>query len=162
MAIEVLIASDQLILRKGLSALLESARVHVVGEAADGPEAVRLAGACRPDVIVLDQCGSSFNDPTVAQKILQSAAGTKIILLTVKGEDQDVLPALQAGVSGYVLKTDVADLAQAIQEVARGMTYLSRSVSGAAVNAYLTSTEPAAEHSYAPSRPDHPPHVEEQ
>lgn len=162
MIIQVLIASDQPILRKGLSALLESARIHVVGVAADGPEAVRLAGACRPDVIVLDPCGSSFNDPTVAQKILQSAAGAKIILLTVRGEDQDVLPALQAGISGYVLKTDAADLAQAIQEVSRGMIYLSRSVSSAAMNAYLTSTEPAAEHSHAPGLPDRPPHVEEQ
>jgi class 3 adenylate cyclase/CheY-like chemotaxis protein len=162
MAIQVLIASDQPILRKGLSALLESARIHVVGEATDGQEAARLAGTCRPDVVVLDLNGHSFSELVVVQKILQISAGTKIILLTVRGEDQDVLPALQAGISGYVLKTDVADLAQAIQEVSRGTTYLSRSVSSAAVCAYLTSTEPAAERPHGADRPDHRPDVEAQ
>ena len=162
MAIQVLIASDQLILRKGLGALLESARIHVIGEAADGREVVRLAQTCRPDVIVLDHCGLAFSELAVVQSILRISVTTKIILLTVKGEDQDVLPALQAGISGYVLKTDAADLAQAIQEVTRGMIYLSRSVSRAAVNAYLTSTEPASEHRDAPGRSDHLPRVEGQ
>ena len=93
MAIQVLIASDQPILRKGLSALLESARIHVVGEATDGQEAARLAGTCRPDVVVLDLNGHSFSELVVVQKILQISAGTKIILLTVRGEDQDVSSA---------------------------------------------------------------------
>jgi two-component system response regulator NreC len=142
MPVRVLLADDHQIVRQGLRALLEREGFTVVGEAADGREAVRLAQDLHPDVVVLDLAMPSLNGVDAAREILQASPRTKAILLTMHTEDQYVLPALRAGISGYVLKTKAAaDLIQAISEVSRGMTYLSPGVSGVVVQAYLAKTD---------------------
>jgi DNA-binding NarL/FixJ family response regulator len=142
MPTRILLAEDHLIVRQGLRALLEREGFTVVGEAADGREAVRMVQQLHPDVAVLDLSMPSLNGIDAAKEILQACPKTKTILLTVHAEDQYVLPAMRAGITGYVLKTKAAaDLVQAIHEVSRGMTYLSPGVSGTVVQAYLAKTD---------------------
>ena len=142
MSIQVLLADDHLIVRQGLKALLEREGFTVVGEAVDGHEAVRLAQALHPDVAVLDLAMPLLNGLDTAREILRISPRTQTILLTMHTEDQYVLPALHAGIKGYVLKTRAAgDLVQAIHDVSQGKTYLSPGVSGAVVSAYLAKND---------------------
>ena len=142
MPIQVLLADDHHIVREGLKSLLEKEGFRVVGEAADGREAVRLAGTSHPDVAVLDLSMPSMNGLDAAREIIRSEPKTKAILLTVHTEDAYVLEALRAGVTGYVLKSQApADLVQAIRETTRGSIYLSPGVSRIVVDAYRGKTD---------------------
>jgi DNA-binding NarL/FixJ family response regulator len=142
MALSVLLADDHVIVRHGLKAILEREGMRVVAEAADGREALRLAQEYRPDVAVLDLSMPNLNGLDAAREILASCPHTRPILLTVHSEDPYVLHALQAGIKGYVLKSQAAaDLVRAIEEVRRGAAYLSPGVSGAVLEAYRAKTE---------------------
>ena len=142
MPIQVLLADDHLIVRQGLRALLEREGFRVVGEAADGREAVHLAGGSHPDVAILDLAMPSLNGLDAARELLRADPRMKAILLTMHTEDPYVLEALRAGVSGYVLKTQAGDdLIQAIREVLRGSIYLSPGVSRAVVDAYRAKSD---------------------
>ena len=142
MSLQIILADDHPIVRQGFKALLEREGFEVVGEASDGHEASRLAQTLRPDVAVLDLIMPGLNGLDAARAVLQASPRTKTILLTVHKEDQYVLGALQAGVKGYVLKTQaIMEVVQAIQQVARGGLYLSPAVAEAVVQAYLGKTE---------------------
>jgi DNA-binding NarL/FixJ family response regulator len=142
MPIQVLLADDHQVVRQGLRGLLEREGFRVVGEAADGREAVRLAETTHPDVTILDLAMPSLNGVEAAREILRAAPRTKAILLTMHTDDPYVLEALRAGVSGYVLKTQAADdLVQAIREVSRGSIYLSPGVSRTVVDAYRSKSD---------------------
>jgi two-component system response regulator NreC len=142
MSLQIILADDHPIVRQGFKAILEREGFEVVGEAADGHEAARLAQTLRPDVAVLDLIMPGLNGLDAARAVLQASPRTKTILLTVHKEDQYVLGALQAGVKGYVLKTQaITEVVQAIQQVARGGLYLSPAVAEAVVRAYLGKTE---------------------
>jgi len=138
----ILLADDHQIVRQGLKALLEREGFAVVAEVADGQEAIRAARERCPDVAVLDFGMPLLNGLGAAQQILHACPRAKAILLTMHTEDHYVLEALQAGVKGYVVKTQAsADLIRAIHEVLRGMMYLSPGVSQAVVAAYLAKSE---------------------
>ena len=142
MPTRILLADDHLIVRQGLKALLEREGFSVVAEVADGQEAIRSARERCPDVAVLDFGMPLLNGLGAAREILQACPRAKAILLTMHTEDHYVLEALQAGVKGYVVKTQAsADLIRAIHEVLRGMMYLSPGVSQAVVEAYLAKSE---------------------
>jgi DNA-binding NarL/FixJ family response regulator len=139
----ILLADDHEIVRQGLKALLERAGFSVVAEAADGQEAVRVSRAQCPDVAVLDFGMPLLNGLGAARQILRACPRAKAVLLTVHTEDHYVLEALQAGVKGYVVKTQAGvDLVRAIYEVRRGMIYLSPSISEAVVEAFLAKSAP--------------------
>ena len=141
MAIRVLLADDHELVRQGLKALLERQGLEVVAEASDGREAVRLVRDCSPDLAVLDLTMPLLNGLDAAREILRLYPRTKTILLTVHSEAAYVLASLEAGVQGYVLKTQAApDLLLAIDEVSRGSIYLSPRVSRTVVEAYQTRT----------------------
>ncbi len=143
MPLRILLADDHVIVRQGFRALLEREGLEVVAEAADGHEAVRLAGELRPDVAVLDFAMPLLNGLDAAQEIRRRSAETRTILLTVHSEDHYVLEALRVGVNGYVVKTQAAgDLVQAIREVCRNAIYLSPTISRAVVEAYLDKSTP--------------------
>ncbi len=143
MAINVLLADDHLSFCQSLRVILEQEGFRVVGEAADGQEAVRLARALRPEVAVLDVSMPLLNGVDAAREIQKACPRTRTILLTMHAEDQYVLQALQGGVRRYVLKKQaVMDLVQAIQEVCRGHVYLSPGVSAAVVDAYRSKKDP--------------------
>lgn len=139
---QVLIVDDHPLIRQGMRSLLEKHGFTVVGEAADGREATQLARELEPDVAVLDLAMPLLNGLDAAREITRTSRRTKTILVTIHTADQYVLEALQAGVRGYVLKSQAtAELVQAIQEVIRGGRYLSPGISEAVVQAYLAKTD---------------------
>ena len=139
MPIRLVLADDHILVRQGLRSLLERQGYQVVGEATDGLEAVEQVKALRPDVVIMDVSMPHLNGIDAARKISASMPATKAILLTQHEEDVYVSGALEAGVRGYVLKSQVAgDLLNAVQRVSSGQVYLSPGVSQAVVTAYRT------------------------
>jgi two-component system response regulator NreC len=142
MSIRILLAEDHVMVRQGLRALLEQAGMAVIGEASDGPEALRIAYEQHPDVAVLDIGMPHLNGIETARRLREALPQIKIVLLTMHTEDPYVLEAMQAGAVGYVLKTQAAaDIVQAIRDVVQGEIYLSSRVSRAVVKAYLTRSD---------------------
>jgi DNA-binding NarL/FixJ family response regulator len=133
----VILADDHVMVRQSLRALLEREGFLVLGEAADGQEAVRLVLSTNPDVAVLDISMPLFNGLDAAMELSRSCPKTKVILLTQHDERPYVVQALRSGVKGYVLKRQAAnDLVQAAREVCRGQVYLSPGVARAVAEAY--------------------------
>ena len=141
MSIRILIADDHGIVRQGVRALLEQAGMVVVGEAADGPEALRLAHTHAPAVALLDIAMPHLNGLETARRLRETVPQTKSILLTMHTDEPYVLAALHAGAVGYVVKTQAtADLVQAIHTVVQGAISLSPWVTTAVVQAYVRGT----------------------
>jgi len=138
----VLLADDHQLFRQGLRSLLEGAGHEVVGEAADGREALKLARSLCPDVAVLDLSMPLLNGLDAARELLRTAPETRTVLLTMYTDRCYVLQALRSGTRGYVLKTQAADdLICAIRAVVRGEMYLSPAISASVVDAYLHNTD---------------------
>jgi len=138
MATRVLLADDHPIFLQGMKGLLEREKFDVVGMAADGRQAVKMAGKLKPDVAILDLAMPLLNGLDAAREIGKVSPATKKILLTNYTDEQYILDALRAGVNGYLVKTKAAgDLIQAIAEVSRGALYLSAGVSRELLRAYL-------------------------
>lgn len=122
----VLVADDHPIVLQAVRSLLELRGLDVVGMAADGREAVRLAQELRPDVVVLDVVMPVLDGLSAARAIMQSLPDAGLILLTGMPPEPPVQDALRAGARGLVLKSEVAeDLVQAVRDVARGAMYVS-------------------------------------
>jgi len=137
--LQILLADDHAIVREGLRALLAAAGHRVVGEAADGRAALRLARKHRPDVLVMDIGMPILNGIDCAAAVRRDSPDTRLIALTVHTEDHYVLEALRAGIRGYVIKNQaMVDLITAIDQVVRGSIYLSPGVSQAVLEAFLT------------------------
>jgi two-component system, NarL family, response regulator NreC len=142
MGIRILLADDHQIVRQGIKSMLGRHEIEVVGEAADGHEAVRLAADLAPDVVVMDLGMPLLNGLDSAREILRAAPRTGVVLLTMHAEDHQVLAALRMGIRGYIIKTQAVDeLVRAIQEVAKGKFYLSSGASQTIVEAYLSGTD---------------------
>jgi two-component system, NarL family, response regulator NreC len=138
----ILLADDHPVVRQGIKSLLLRENFEIAGEAEDGVEAVRLAEKHQPDVVVLDLAMPNMNGITAVGHIRKVSPRTKIVLLTMYTEEHHVLQALRAGVKACVTKTQAVEhLIVAIREVIGGGVYLSPSVSGAVVQAYLTKSE---------------------
>ena len=115
----------------------------VIGEAADGPEARRLAQTPQPEVAVLDIAMPYVHGLETAQRLRETGPQTQSIVLTMHPEEPYVFEALQAGAVGYVVKTQAAvDLVQAIHTVVQGAISVSPRVTHAVVQAYLTCATP--------------------
>ena len=150
MALRIVLADDHCIVRQGIRALLEGAGFEVVGEAADGQEAIRLVDTLEPDVVVLDLIMPMLNGLDAARQILQRHPSIPILLLTMHTEEHHVAAALRAGIKAYLLKTQAAeDLVRAIREVMRGHVFLSAAVSRVVVEGYVSGV-PAPGDSLAP------------
>jgi DNA-binding NarL/FixJ family response regulator len=147
MRITILLAEDHKIVREGTRQLLEqTADMQVVGEASDGLEAVRLAAEIQPDVIVMDVRLPHLNGIEATRTITERFPRIKVLILSAYDDDSYVFPLLDAGASGYLLKTSSgAELAEAIRLVYAGQTALSPRISAKIVNrlggrqAYRTS-----------------------
>jgi len=129
--ITVLISDDHTIVRAALRVLLEAAGdIIVVGEATNGQQAVAEAARLRPRVALMDLGMPLMNGVEAATQIVKHSPLTKVLVLSGYSDDQHVLQAIQAGVSGYLLKsTCSSDLLRAIREVAQGNAFMSPSIS---------------------------------
>jgi DNA-binding NarL/FixJ family response regulator len=136
MVISVLLVDDHKIVREGTRQLLErSSDIHVDGEASDGLEAVNLAAEIQPDVVVMDVRMPRLNGIEATRAITTRFPKIKVLILSAYDDDSYVFPLLEAGASGYLLKTSSgAELAEAIRQVAAGQTALSPRVSTKIVN----------------------------
>lgn len=135
----VLLADDHGIVRRGLRSLLETEPgLEVVGEAADGLEALRLCGEHRPDVLILDVAMPLLNGIEVAARAQKLDRPPRIIVLSMHSDESYVLRALAAGASAYLLKdaTD-EDLLPAVRAIAAGKPYFSPSVTALLVEDYI-------------------------
>lgn len=120
--IRVLIVDDHTLFREGLIAILaNSTDITVIGEAANGPDAVELVAACAPDVILMDITMPGMSGIDAACDILKNNVGVGIIILTMLEDDESLFAAMRAGVRGYLLKgAGKADVLRTIRAVADG------------------------------------------
>lgn len=134
--IRVLLVDDHPVVREGLRGMLEAEPdLTVVGEAGSGEEAVAQARVVSADVILMDLRMRDLDGVGATQRILAETPRTRVVVLTTYETDADILRAVEAGASGYLLKdASRADLANAIRAAARGETVLAPSVAGRLVN----------------------------
>jgi DNA-binding NarL/FixJ family response regulator len=126
----VLLVDDHALVRHGFRRILEDdAEIEVVGEASTGEEAVKLARAQKPAVVVMDCAMPGMNGLEATRKILEARPDAAILMLSMHSEDTLVRQALEAGARGYILKNAMdLDLANAIKRVARGEKVLDPQV----------------------------------
>jgi two-component system, NarL family, response regulator NreC len=141
MATSVVLADDHAVVREGVKLLLEMEGFDVVGQAADGLEAVRLVRDLNPDIAVLDRSMPLLNGVDAAREIRQFCPRTRLILLTMDNDENHLLEALRAGFRGCVLKSyEARELVEAIRTVMRGSTYLHPGLSHVVVEAFIART----------------------
>ena len=136
--IRVLLADDHTIVRQGLVGILKaSEEVEVVGEAADGAEAVDKAVKLKPDVVVLDVSMPHLNGIEAARRIRDAVPAARVLVLTMHDDEEYVLKMVRAGASGYLLKDSAAsDLLAGIRALKSGKVYFGPHASRALAEAY--------------------------
>ncbi|ANS62920.1 two component transcriptional regulator, LuxR family [Streptomyces lincolnensis] len=127
MTVHILIVDDHPVVRFGLRGMLETYDdLRVVGEAGSGDEAIVLATATRPDVVLMDLRMPGTDGTAATARIRQEHPGIRVLVLTTYEGDADILPAIEAGATGYLLKdTPIGTLTDAIRAAARGETVLA-------------------------------------
>ena len=143
--IRVLLADDHALVRSGIRMVLQTFDgVQVVADAQDGRTALALIEKLRPDVALLDIAMPDLNGIETAARIRSRFLQTRVVILSMHAGEEYVSQALRAGASGYLIKDATpTEFEFALRAVARGETYLSPRVSGAIVEKYLRSGEPA-------------------
>jgi DNA-binding NarL/FixJ family response regulator len=138
--IRVVLADDHHLVRQGLRALLEKAGdIEVVGEAADGQEALELVERLLPDVLLVDIAMPHLNGVEAVGRLRGLKVKTRALILSMYTDDTLVRQALRNGAKGYLLKRAVSDeLLLAVRAVARGDTYLSPEVAGPLLTPLVT------------------------
>ncbi|MFF2552084.1 response regulator [Nocardia sp. NPDC058058] len=143
--ISVLLVDDQRLVRAGLRMLIESTEdLQVVGEAANGVEAIRLAAELAPDLILMDLRMPGLDGVAATESIVRGGARAKILVLTTFDDDDHLFPALAAGATGYLVKdTEPADLLAAIRRTAEGDMLFSPPLLRRLVDRVVAAREPA-------------------
>lgn len=144
--IRVLLADDHAVVREGLKALVSAEPdMDVVGEAADGVEAVARTASLDPDVVVVDVSMPGLNGAQVTTRLREERPDRKVLALTVHEDAGYLRLLLEAGAAGYVLKrAAAAELVRAIRAVAGGGTYLDPAMAGRVVDDLVRPPEPPA------------------
>jgi DNA-binding NarL/FixJ family response regulator len=139
--ISVIVVDDHHLVRQGIRSLLEKAPdIQVVGEAADGIEAVKLAQQQKPDVVVMDILMPNLNGTQAAERMRSLNPAPRVILLTMYSDTTLVQQALRYGVRGYLLKRSVVEeLLLAVRAAAHGDLYLSPAISSSLVESNMKS-----------------------
>jgi DNA-binding NarL/FixJ family response regulator len=131
--INVLLVEDHELVRRGFRRILEDEPdIHVAGEASDGPEAVELARALRPSVVVMDFALPSTNGAVATRQILKDSPETAVLILSMHAESSYVRTCLDAGAKGYLLKNAMdLELVETVRQVAGGGRVLDRRLNAA-------------------------------
>ena len=139
MPISVFLADDHPVVRNGLQLILQAeADINVVGEAADGHEAVRRVEKAKPDVVVMDIAMPGLNGIEATKKIRAACPEARVLILSMHATAEHIYQALQAGAQGYLLKESAGDeVIKAVRALCRGKRYLSEKISETMVNDYL-------------------------
>jgi DNA-binding NarL/FixJ family response regulator len=137
--IRVLIVDGQILIRAGIRLLLERLpNLEVIAEANDGLEALSLVAEYEPQIIIIELAMPDANGFEVIERLAKSHPNTKVIVLSIYSDEENVGQALRAGVAGYLFKdTSMDELEVAIRSIARGETYLSPQVSKPIIAEYL-------------------------
>jgi DNA-binding NarL/FixJ family response regulator len=149
--IGVLLADDHTLIRAGLRMVVEAQPdLSVIAEAGDGREAVAMAQALKPDVVVMDIGMPSLNGIEAARQIRETLPDTQIVMLSMHSDEGYVLRALKAGAKAYLLKDSAeADLARAIHAAAAGKSFFSPAVGKVLLDDYMRKLQrTGAEDSY--------------
>jgi len=138
-SLRVLLADDHALVRAGMRSLLRDIDgVEVVGEAADGAEALEIAARTQPDAVLLDIAMRGMNGLEAAARFREQYPGVKVIILSMHASEEYVLQALRAGAAAYLIKDSAtAELELALKSVMRGETYLSPAISRQVVEGYV-------------------------
>jgi DNA-binding NarL/FixJ family response regulator len=131
--IRIVLADDHPVVREGIRGMLQGYDdIEVVGQASSGPEAVALAAALHPDLVLMDLRMPAGDGVAATRAIAAEHPGTRVVVLTTYETDQDILRAIEAGASGYLLK-DIApdELARSVRAAAAGETVLATSAASA-------------------------------
>ena len=145
--LKVLVVDDHALFRRGLQMVLKSeADIEVVGEAADGNEAVEKAQESMPDVILMDVRMPHRSGIEATQQIKDLLPHVKILMLTISDEEADLYEAIKAGASGYLLKEiSIDEVADAIRSVFAGQSRLSPSMAAKLLQEFAAMSKRAAE-----------------
>lgn len=142
--IRVLVADDHTVVRSGLKAVLGTAKdMIVVGEAATGTQAAAMAARCDADVVVMDLDMPDGDGLVATKAIVAMGPRPRILILTMHTEEEYLLPVLQAGASGYLVKSAAdRELVDAVRAIAHGDVYVQQSAGRVLVHG-LTRRDPA-------------------
>jgi two-component system NarL family response regulator len=130
--LRVLVADDHALYRRGLVMELDEAPdLEVVAEASDGAEAVDIAIALAPDVVLMDVRMPEMDGIEATRRILEAIPTVRVLMLSVSDDTDDLLEAVKAGAAGYLLKeTSIIDIATSTRRVARGHSFVSPELAG--------------------------------
>ncbi|HEY3306245.1 MAG TPA: response regulator transcription factor [Candidatus Binatia bacterium] len=139
-------ADDHRVVRQGLRAVLEAnPDFHVVGEAGDGLEALRVVERLRPDVLILDMMMPGLHGLEATRQVRKCSPKTHVVVLSMHADEAYVIEALKNGAAAYVLKDSSSEeLIKAVREAAAHRHYLSPPLSESAIEAYAQRASPAA------------------
>jgi DNA-binding NarL/FixJ family response regulator len=145
--IEILLVDDHAVVREGLRAFLElQDGLRVVGEAQDGEEAVAIAERLDPDVILMDLVMPKLDGVAAMRRLRERGSRARVVVLTSFLEDERLLPAIQAGAAGYLLKnTEPAELARAIRAAHAGEAIIDPTVAARLVSALADGRRPVTD-----------------
>jgi DNA-binding NarL/FixJ family response regulator len=143
--IRILLVDDHPVVRHGLRGMLDAEPdLSVVGEAASGPDGVALAVESRPDIVLMDLRMPDGDGVTATEQILARVPGVRVMVLTTYESDRDILRAIEAGATGYLLKdASPSELAEAVRAAARGETVLAPSVASTLVRQVRQPSPPS-------------------
>lgn len=144
--IKVLVADDHPVVRKGIAACLaRQESVEIIGEAADGREAVRKARELKPDLILMDISMPHMSGLAVTELLSRELPGIKVLVLSAQGTTDCVVRIIQSGARGYVLKdAPMEELVRAIEAIHGGQAYFSADVARVALNQFVRGQSDAA------------------
>jgi DNA-binding NarL/FixJ family response regulator len=146
--IRIVLVDDHSVVRAGLKAVLKQAPdISVVGEASNGKEALLLAERVKPDVVIMDLSMPDMDGAAATKAIVASGVSSKILVLTMHAEDEYLLPLLEAGASGYLVKSAAdTELVNAIRAVAHGDSYVSSAASNILIKGLRKKDPAQADH----------------
>jgi DNA-binding NarL/FixJ family response regulator len=136
MTVRVAVVDDHPVFREGLVSVLTDRGLDVVAEVASGEEAIRVVAELHPDVVLMDLAMPGMGGVEATRRVAAEHPGTAVLVVTMNGDDDSVFAALKAGARGYLVKESAAaDIARAVETVARGETVLGPQVGAQVVAA---------------------------